>query len=376
MKSDYERKKDRVVVLTGAGASILFGYPTQKTIWRFLIENTTSSIRRNDLDYVRNYYGDDIERGLTLLELYQAEERLSSLRNTIGRAFLKYTPREEGVRVMGRALKVLQNSFEHVCFATANWDIGIETTLRELGRQYNYYLLFDEPSSLNAGVPLLKLHGSASWRFCPKCSKLLCSEDVPGELFTHKLEIQAPGLTYKNESLAPMRLSEEEFVSGVQVPFKASPPLAQWGMFPRGHILHHGAPSIEDECPLCHLSGLETILTLPSFFKKISLQYLDTVHRAADRMIRNAGTLIVIGYSFRSADYDLLYLVDRLLGGVGVTRVIVFGELEVAQALLQTFKIEQGPRQELALVHAGMMDENMEDTLDRALQTLETASLL
>ena len=126
------------------------------------------------------------------------------------------------------------------------------------------------------GATLLKIHGSLNWSYCPGCDRL-------------DLGVSQSGSTYK-------LLNELYQVSPLEDRYSC-----------------HGFP-----CLKCG-TFVEPILITPTQLKDYRNPHVQKVWTLAEKALRNAERVIIIGYSLPDDDLDVIYLLKRGLGQLAQT---------------------------------------------------------
>ena len=291
----------RKVIILGAGASAADGAPLQSNLFRKYAEiiRDPENVRVHDtreselrtLFYLM--WGVDIDRAHLEGEFFPTFEEvlgLLELANTRGEFFKGFGGlQQEATRghtmrghlvfliavVLDEALRrgsthhpTLAGSLkrlgwlENTGFLSLNYDLLIDNSLRiELGKEPDYGVKFrqtdigDLADYIVAKTPLLKVHGSLNWLYCPTCNAL--------DLF--------PG---------------EKIVSD---------------------IAHNPGRITCDSCTEPRVP----IVIPPTFFKVMSNYYLQQVWKRAEEVLTSADHIIFCGYSFPDADLHLKYLLKR-----------------------------------------------------------------
>lgn len=301
MENYYDERS--VVLILGAGASSVFGFPLQEDMWQFLANYKPEHDLRDNkefVNFIRWNYGENIEEALTILSI-AARDRditlsdvdiqanaLNDLKAKIARAFDAVKISKTGVKIFKNLIDQLQ-IFKSVTFLSLNWDLGLEIVLEEMKFGVDYGIRFDQhysPKSeyLNLGARrkfnfheqivekpeetktrtflVLKPHGSINWSLCPVCRRLYC--------YHYFFFDSLPGFVLDPTSFCCI-------CSGL---------------------------SHED---------LETILIPPALNKGYSFNYFDSVSRIAHQKLMESDIIIFIGCSFREADYDIKYILTSAL---------------------------------------------------------------
>ncbi len=152
--------------------------------------------------------------------------------------------------------------FGKTSFISLNYDLLIDNALRrELEVEPDYAIVFHSVTeALGGGTdtwepPLLKLHGSLNWLYCPTCNAM---DLFPGAKIVARLAHDAPNLV----------------------------------------------------CQTCKEPRLPIVIP-PTFFKVMSNFYLQQIWKRAEDILRQADHLIFCGYSFPDADLHFKYLLKR-----------------------------------------------------------------
>jgi NAD-dependent SIR2 family protein deacetylase len=124
--------------------------------------------------------------------------------------------------------------------------------------------------TVNEGkVPLLKVHGSVNWLYCPKCNEVDAVLDDRPE----------------------------------------------------------GTCVLRSQAPVCASRACtaeqEYLLVTPTLFKVYENSFLARTWELAERALRNASVVIFIGYSLPEADYELRCLLTRALGARARLKIVV-----------------------------------------------------
>lgn len=286
MRKGRDPRDKSVVVILGAGASKILGFPLQKDIWDFIFERCGVDDRKY-IGRIYRDYGTDIEEAFTIAnmavlnkDLNLIPERvfdpspLQHLKSIIADTFSAVRFPQDGIVVYRGLINELRK-FRSVTFISLNWDTGLERILRRMHLGVNYGIQFDyDPlaSSLDLVNPrpkelmtlkrfkpktflVLKPHGSINWNFCLMCRRLSC----------HRYSFSR------------------------SVKFSDSLPTLCY-------------------CLLDSPSMLETVIVPPILNKGNNFHYFDSVSRLIHQNVVAANILIFIGYSFREADYDMKFI--------------------------------------------------------------------
>jgi hypothetical protein len=167
-----------------------------------------------------------------------------------------------------------QGWLEHTTFISLNYDILIDNAILNMHREYDwdldYRLQFlkvqmPEADALTENrwhepregrsIPLLKLHGSLNWLYCPTCRGLT--------------------LTPKQKGICHLQ---------------TNPELCR--------------------CAECHTLAVPIVIP-PTYFKVLSNLYLRQIWHEAEKELLAAERIIFCGYSFPDADVHVRYLLKR-----------------------------------------------------------------
>jgi hypothetical protein len=287
----------QTVIFLGAGASKVDGAPIQSELFRGFFESCRDQrpdgplreMERELATYFDRMWGIDVdqedlstvkfptfEEALGLLELAESRgeffrgfgglnqntTRGKELRNHLISLIAVYL--EKKLRTSGNYHRVLvdrlrkQECLEQTAFISLNYDILIDNSLTMQGATgINYAVSFSNHDSLwrPRAIPLLKLHGSLNWLYCPTCNVLDLYE---GEKIAAQL-IDAP---------------------------------------------HRGV------CDRCQELRVPIIIP-PTFFKVMSNFYLQQIWKRAEEELKLASRIVFCGYSFPDADMHIKYLLKR-----------------------------------------------------------------
>jgi len=285
------------VIFLGAGASAADGAPIQSELLKGFFQScrgtgpygATREMERELATYFSIMWGIDVdnddlaqarfptfEEALGLLELAedrgeffrgfgglnQQTTRGMELRSHLVSLIALYL--EEKLRTGGNFHRALvqqlreAGKLETTSFISLNYDILIDNALVLLGSTgITYAVRFANKNQPNRprAVPLLKMHGSLNWLFCPTCNAL---DHYDGEKVAAQLTDQP----------------------------------------------HRGV------CDRCQEPRVP-ILIPPTFFKVMSNFYLQQIWKRAEEELRKARRIIFCGYSFPDADVHIKYLLKR-----------------------------------------------------------------
>lgn len=287
----------KTVILLGAGASKVDGAPIQSELFRGFFEScrqqethsSTSNMEAELATYFAQMWGIDVvhgnistarfptfEEALGLLELAESRgeffrgfgglsqnsTRGKKLRTHLISLIAVYLERK--LRIGGNHHAALVNQLreqgclEQTAFISLNYDILIDNSLiLQGGTGIDYAVTFNTHniSQRPRAIPLLKLHGSLNWLYCPTCNAL---DHFPGEKIAAHL-IDAP---------------------------------------------HRGV------CDRCNEPRVPIIIP-PTFFKVMSNVFLQMIWKRAEEELKRASRIIFCGYSFPDADIHVKYLLKR-----------------------------------------------------------------
>jgi NAD-dependent SIR2 family protein deacetylase len=173
-----------------------------------------------------------------------------------------------------------------ITIITFNYDIALDFALSFRKIAYDYFLASDAPSTK---LPLLKLHGSLNWAYCPHCKTVL-----PWD-WSAIQEMYARLLADRMRELQP---PDPEI------------PVASW--------LQKG---VKHNCPQPSTSPLplQPLIVPPTWNKGEQHGQIRPVWRKAARDLQEASVIVVCGYSLPETDYFFRYLFA--LGTMGRTRL-------------------------------------------------------
>lgn len=287
----------RTIIVLGAGASAADGAPIQSELFRGFFEScqeqgpygSTNEMKRELSTYFKRMWGIDVDHGnlsaarfptfeesLGLLELAESKgeffrgfgglsqnaTRGRELRTHLISLIAVYLERK--LRIGGNYHRVLvdqlrkQGCLEQTAFISLNYDILIDNSLISQGATgIDYAVTFNNHNNPQRpkAIPLLKLHGSLNWLYCPTCNAL---DHYPGEKIAAQLTDQP----------------------------------------------HRGI------CDRCQEPRVPIIIP-PTFFKVMSNVYLQLIWKRAEEELKRASRLIFCGYSFSDADMHIKYLLKR-----------------------------------------------------------------
>ncbi|GEM_PF-2748159 len=361
-KLNYSGKHNKATVILGAGASKILGFPTQLNLWRYLRSHSTKH-GRSHLDYIRKYYGDDIEKSFTHIMLSAKdsapedylESPLVHLKSVISDAFKRHRLDRKGVRIYREFIQGLIELFPGVEFISLNWDNALEQILESLGQKVNYHFLFDksfqsEFSLVDNGVSVLKIHGSVNWHFCHHCKRLICDNSVPISEYLVQVKVHKES---EKQSYILLDSVIDSAKNRLPKTFGDDP-------------IEIGLTSFH-RCPVCKQPALECILTPPSHLKPAGFDYLDSIKRACFQCLSSSGTLILVGCGWREVDYDLSHLIHTAALGSGWIKLYIVNDLKTAKRNLKFFKRTTGPRLECTAIHLGYLNQSTLHELRHAL---------
>lgn len=287
----------QTVIFLGAGASKADGAPIQLELFRGFFEScreqgpysSTNEMKRELSTYFEWMWGIDVDQGnlsaarfptfeeaLGLLELAESKgeffrgfgglsqnaTRGKELRAHLISLIAVYL--EKKLRIGGNYHLALVNQLrdqeclEQTAFISLNYDILIDNSLILQGATgIDYAVAFNNQNNPQRprAIPLLKLHGSLNWLYCPTCNAL---DHYPGEKIAAQLTDHP----------------------------------------------HRGV------CDRCQEPRVPIIIP-PTFFKVMSNVYLQLIWKRAEEELKRAGRIIFCGYSFPEADMHIKYLLKR-----------------------------------------------------------------
>jgi hypothetical protein len=291
----------RTVIILGAGASHAEGAPLQKDLFLEYHRRAHSRGIAHDMDrelatFFEMFFGVDFDAPeLNKTDLPTFEEVLGTIEIALqrGESFRGFecvpdNPRLQQTRehliflicevldqtLRGRARhhrKLIRNlassaSLFGTAFLSFNYDILIDNALTDAwqdcdldyGTDFINFSMDDDwrRPDPDRAVPLLKLHGSLNWLYCPTCTALK--------------------LTPKQKSVVQLR----------------------------------HAPHLAEVCR-CG-SRFVPIIIPPTFFKVMSNFHLQQVWRRAEQVLMEADCLVFCGYSLPDADMHVRYLLKRV----------------------------------------------------------------
>jgi NAD-dependent SIR2 family protein deacetylase len=288
------------VIFLGAGASAADGAPTQSELFKEYFSASVSKPGRGDMDsqlatFFMLMFGVDVHCDNLALELFPSFEEaigildLAQMRGETLKDFdLESLAANSGRLRMVRYYLVaamadviadkLQSStainhrqlveqlesaglLKSTAFISTNYDILIDNAIAALslsnpGERTDYAVEFANQTALPPwsppgayAVPLLKLHGSLNWLYCPTCNDL---------------------------TITPLRKGAIEFIT----------------------------------CNFCE-TLMVPIIVPPTFYKNMTNVFLGRVWNRAEFELRRADHVIFCGYSFPDADMHIKYLIKR-----------------------------------------------------------------
>lgn len=309
-------------IILGAGASRVLGYPLQNELveWfrtRLLVQSYRDKVLLSALE---KKWGSSIEEALTILENASAsqdpfladrdipEKQIREVKRLVSRTFWPPPEEEIGIATFKRFLTLVMGRFNRTGLVSLNWDIGLEQCLEELGVAYNYGFMFDGEERLQhtlaemglvstkagyGGVTVLKPHGSINWLYCRFCRSLTNTWVMQQmEAGTRKCE---PELI---KGFNP--LSVKSIMSNTK---RGMPGIPGTGMTTLGTL-----------CLECgEAEDTEPFIVPPTHNKTVEIGLGSPLPRKMFHQLRKTGTVIIVGYSFREADYDVRYLLASAL---------------------------------------------------------------
>ncbi|MBI4962476.1 MAG: hypothetical protein HY913_04305 [Desulfomonile tiedjei] len=229
-------------------------------------------------------------------------------------------------------VKYLQESAKpshNVAVLTFNYDLALDRSLAAKGLKPDYCL---EDGKNPDGLPLLKLHGSLNWAYCPECRRVF--------------------------SLNLLSKKAEDFFEDKVLPRhgnSAPMPIQRW---------------LDEESFCPHTYSKQPLIVPPTWNKASYHRVMPTVWHWAAHYLRSAEYIFVLGYSFPSSDtfFHHLYGLGSLsqtplrrfwvcnpdrelvrgrfenLLGPGARRVFAYHESEFRQAIDEVWDSFRPPR--------------------------------
>lgn len=287
---------DRVIFL-GAGASVDDGAPGQSELLpkfcRIIAEDSDSSRNKNLKNFLTRFFGVDDFKNIDDTKFPRCEEILSLLGipESLEEPYSDYC--SEDLRELEKTLvygisEVLKRELESperstkagtyndrlvkrlvgnrnkpngsssIVFISTNYDILVDNAILEQGKSIDYGFSFSNDSDQYSSgevdkIPLLKLHGSLNWLFCPNCERITCTDFVK-----------------------------------------------------------RGAKLLEEPKP-CHSCNTEMKLVVvpPTFLKSYTNRYLKQVWNKARDILSQANRIDFSGYSLPLADIHIKHLLKQ-----------------------------------------------------------------
>lgn len=181
------------------------------------------------------------------------------------------------------------DDYSHPRVISLNYDIIVDNTIVQLFEVKNLEFGFpdygcDISTQFYRSRPkygtLLKLHGSLNWFYCPGCHRLELGVSDSGR--THKVL----NVLYHENPLEP-----------------------RYGC--------HGS-----ECSECK-TFVRPVLITPTHSKDYRNPHISQVWYKAERLLREADRVIIVGYSLPDDDIDVIYLLKRGLGKIDSNMITV-----------------------------------------------------
>jgi hypothetical protein len=366
MKMKYPQQT--AVVILGAGASKPLGFPVQDELWDFLKKKFQLSPEKT-LERLWKYQTNNVEKLFTQLELSgvdqtkrlqesttycESNQLIIDLKNLIAQAFLAHKTKGVGEELCASLLPAILSNIPEVTFVSLNWDTGLEEIMRGKNIAMNYNLTLDDmpqfvPTSHQHGIPFLKLHGSVDWKLCHYCKKFFRW----GHPLSESFEVKGV-ITYLDKK------QQDRLLKTMLEKQRLSPPRK------RGMQMEFG---VRMNCPFCRHASIETILIAPSLRKVCRLEYQDTITRRAYQSLETADVIIIIGYSFREADYDLYYILRECLDRAKLRRYFLFNSPEVTRKTAELLRFSQRPGSPNITHHMGFLDHQSVGCLAKILRS-------
>lgn len=287
----------RTVIFLGAGASAADGAPVQSELLKGFFESRLlagpdhplETMEQRLADYFDHIWGIKVDTDLANARFPTFEEVLGllELADSRGEFFKGLSSRDplntrtQELRTFlislialhleeklkrptghnGRLVSSLgrEGLLENTAFISLNYDILIDNALGPQLDSIDYAIDFDNAHPggglYSRRTPLLKVHGSLNWLFCPTCNEVT---HYPGEKVAAQLYVRP----------------------------------------------HRGL------CGKCQGARLPIIIP-PTFFKVMSNLYLQQVWSRAEVELKKARRIVFCGYSFPDADIHIKYLLKR-----------------------------------------------------------------
>lgn len=288
------------VIILGAGASKSDRAPLQNELFKEFFDyyyqilkekvwTLSEKQERVIIDFFKEFWGVDInnyqnqdvmfptfEECLGVLDLAHfrgeslkgyTEKKVNEVRNTL--IFLIAKVLDEKLRREMIHHKDLvtrlkdEGKLKQTVFISLNYDIIIDNALIELYPDYHLdygidFVNFERRNGWkrpekNKSVPLLKVHGSLNWLYCPTCNH--------------------------------MELTPKE-KSAVEAFHKAK------------------------KCKSCK-TPMKPVVIPPTFYKDMSNPFIQEIFLKTDKVLRDAERIFICGYSFPDADMHIKYLLKR-----------------------------------------------------------------
>jgi hypothetical protein len=360
--SEKHTKLCNAVVLLGAGASYNLGFPLQSDIWGFLESKSLYFSRR--AKSLKQMYGDNIEVMFSLMQLENEDSThrmrevqqgtnldmdLTRMKNELGKIFESTKINTTAFVEYRNLIEVILESFSNTTFISLNWDTALEKVLSSLNRKIDYFQSFDSKiDSYDMGeyeTVVLKPHGSINWKFCVACKRYFLMEKPPVEVMAIKTNVVAGSGTIK-PGVSVEDLHEELHKSKCADAIECTAHVAKknWRQSLEkvfdGEILHHENSGwvFDPICPVCEKPGIDTVIVPPSSLKSVKLEPENIVSRKAHQALEEVDYVIIIGYSFRDADYDMGYLFSSAWTCYD-RRIIFFDNIVTAKRILERLRV-------------------------------------
>jgi NAD-dependent SIR2 family protein deacetylase len=360
-------QEKKVVVLLGAGASKVLGFPLQQEMWDFLTPRSSDEFFYSPVQYLRLRYGKnrEVEEVFTFLEteavdgsntlsfgVHSPKLEVMRLKELISEKLETVKFKKSGVFLHQKFISVLGRFFQEIVFISLNWDTSLETILHGSNCVVNYQTIFDQDLLISGKkvsegerreIEVLKLHGSINWKFCHRCKNLFLGS-IKEKSRRYAILIE----NYRDDTEALRRACEALL--------RRTPSDVGVLALLDGACWVEGAIYRFPCCPNCGAGAIETIIHPPSFRKVATVNPFDSVTRRAFQHLSSADSIVVIGCSFRPEDYDVRYLLE---GGVSANRtkkIVVFDNAEVFARIESFFRFKNSPRWRISLEHVGYLE--------------------
>jgi ribosomal protein L37AE/L43A len=301
------KTKPKLALILGSGFSREAGLPTTNEIPDMFLKTPESE--KNNLqpgvgDEISRILGEfwkeifahqigktmpSIEDHFTLLDLaansghhlgkHYSPKKLRAIRRmSIHRVFSLVTEGRRKSKRIHELLSKLIIKFD-LSLVTLNWDIVVERHLNRIKQEFyspvESFNIFDGTPRPHVGIPLMKMHGSASWVYCDSCRRIFAGK------------ISSPALN------RTAFLEADDFKL-----FETKKTISD--------NIERSAQGIRD-CPHCGNKFAGRVATF-SFRKAFSINQFQTIWERAHASLRDADRWLFIGYSMPDADFEFKHL--------------------------------------------------------------------